>query len=53
MAEAEAKTKKFTRTVKPVNVEILSTHKNADDLLTILDSGGLPHGSFYKRIALS
>ena len=28
------------------NVDILSVHKNSDELLDILDSGGLPEGSF-------
>jgi|TARA_Y100000310_G_scaffold265451_2_gene276495 hypothetical protein len=35
------------------NVDILSVHKNSDELLDILDSGGLPEGSFYKRVALA
>jgi len=35
------------------NVEILSVHKDADALLNLLDSGGLPNGSFYKRISLT
>lgn len=35
------------------NVTITSVHKNADDLLTILEGEGLPKGSFYKRIALA
>ena len=34
------------------NVEVLSTHKNSDELLDILDGTGLPEGAFYKRIAL-
>tara|TARA_Y100000034_G_scaffold77568_1_gene93241 strand:+ start:494 stop:709 length:216 start_codon:yes stop_codon:yes gene_type:complete len=35
------------------NVDILSVHKNSDELLDMLDSGGLPPGSFYKRVALA
>jgi hypothetical protein len=35
------------------NVDIVSVHKNSDELLDILDGGGLPKGSFYKRIALA
>ena len=35
------------------NVEVISTHKNADDLLTLLDGKGLPEGAFYKRVALA
>ena len=34
------------------NVEIVSIHKNAEELLTVLDGTGLPAGSFFKRIAL-
>jgi hypothetical protein len=34
------------------NVTIHQVVKNADDLLDILDSGSLPAGTFYKRIAL-
>lgn len=34
------------------NVEVISTHKNSDELLDILDGKGLPEGAFYKRIAL-
>jgi hypothetical protein len=35
------------------NVTIHQVVKNADDLLDILDSGDLPTGTFYKRIALA
>jgi hypothetical protein len=35
------------------NVKIVSVHKNSDELLDILDSGGLEEGCFYKRVALS
>jgi hypothetical protein len=60
--------KKATRTVKPVyavmsiaghpnitkeDVTIHQVVKNADDLLEIMDSGGLAEGTFYKRIALA
>ena len=60
--------KKLTRTVKPVyavmsikghanvtkeDVTIHRVVKNADDLLEIMDSGGLAEGTFYKRIALA
>lgn len=34
------------------NVTVLSTHKDAGELLDQLDAGGLPEGAFYKRIAL-
>ena len=34
------------------NVEIVSIHKNAEELLSVLDGAGLPAGSFFKRIAL-
>jgi len=34
------------------NVEIVSIHKNAEELLSVLDNAGLPAGSFFKRIAL-
>jgi len=33
------------------NVEVISTHKDADELLTVMDSG-LEEGCFYKRVAL-
>ena len=33
-------------------VDVISVHKDSDELLDMLDSGGLPEGSFYKRIAL-
>ena len=62
MADETAK-KKITRTVKPVYVvmqvkddegNVISlTKENSDELLDILDSGGLPEGSFYKRVALA
>lgn len=35
------------------NVNIVSVHKNSDELLDILDSGGIPEGSFYKRVPLA
>lgn len=35
------------------NVEIHQVVKSADDVLDILDSGSLPQGTFYKRIALA
>jgi hypothetical protein len=35
------------------SVTIHSVHKNSDELLDMLDSGGLPAGTFYKRIALA
>ncbi len=35
------------------NVTVLSTHKDAGELLDMLDTGGLPDGAFYKRIALA
>tara|TARA_R100001530_G_C4290691_1_gene147937 strand:- start:375 stop:584 length:210 start_codon:yes stop_codon:yes gene_type:complete len=35
------------------NVEILSVHKNSDELLNVLDNGSLEKGTFYKRIALA
>ena len=35
------------------NVTIHQVVKNADDLLEIMESGGLPAGTFYKRIALA
>ena len=35
------------------NVTIHQVVKNADDLLEIMDSSGLPAGTFYKRIALA
>lgn len=35
------------------NVTVISIHKSSDELLDILDGGGLPEGSFYKRIALA
>ncbi|KKN03637.1 hypothetical protein LCGC14_1105650 [marine sediment metagenome] len=34
------------------NVAVVSTHKDAGELLDMLDAGGLPEGAFYKRIAL-
>jgi hypothetical protein len=34
------------------NVDVLNVYKNSDELLDKLDSGALPEGSFYKRIAL-
>ncbi len=34
------------------NVTIHSVEKSADAVLDALDAGGLPNGSFYKRIAL-
>ena len=42
-----------TLNVTKENVTIHQVVKNADDLLEIMDSGGLPHGTFYKRIALA
>jgi len=42
-----------TLNVSKENVTIHQIVKNADDLLEIMDSGGLPHGTFYKRIALA
>ena len=35
------------------NVTIHQVVKNADDLLEIMESRGLPAGTFYKRIALA
>ena len=35
------------------NVTVISCHKNADDLLEILEGDGLPEGAFYKRIAVA
>jgi len=34
------------------NVTIHSTHKDAEDVLAMLDAGDMPPGTFYKRIAL-
>jgi|TARA_R110000803_G_scaffold143461_2_gene209512 hypothetical protein len=34
------------------NVTIHSTHKDANEVLDILDVGAMPAGTFYKRIAL-
>tara|TARA_R100000687_G_C6295306_1_gene93328 strand:- start:46 stop:255 length:210 start_codon:yes stop_codon:yes gene_type:complete len=34
------------------NVTIHSVHKDSDELLDMLDSGSMPAGTFYKRIAL-
>lgn len=42
-----------TLAVTKENVTIHQVVKNADDLLEIMDSGGLPAGTFYKRIALA
>jgi hypothetical protein len=33
------------------NVEVIAVHKDADSLLTLMDSG-LEEGCFYKRVAL-
>ncbi len=35
------------------NVTVISTHKDAGELLDMLDAGRLPEGAFYKRIALA
>ena len=35
------------------NVTVLSVHKNADELIEVLDGGSLAKGTFYKRIALA
>ena len=42
-----------TLNVTKENVTIHQVVKNADDLLEIMDSGGLPPGTCYKRIALA
>ena len=38
--------------VKKEDVTIHSVHKDSDELLDMLDSGSMPAGTFYKRIAL-
>lgn len=35
------------------NVQIHEVVKSADDVLELLESGSLPAGTFYKRIALA
>ena len=35
------------------DVTIHNVYKNSDDLLDRLEGGGLPEGTFYKRLALS
>jgi len=42
-----------TIAVTKENVKIHSVMKNADDVLEALDTGNLPAGTFYKRIALA
>ena len=42
-----------TLNVSKENVTIHQIVKNADDLLEIMDSGGLAPGTLYKRIALA
>lgn len=41
-----------TVNVTKENVTVHSVHKDADALLSALEAGSLPKGSFYKRIAL-
>jgi len=35
------------------NLTVHSTHKDAEDVLGMLENGTLPPGSFYKRIPLA
>ena len=43
---------KVLTSVTKENVTVHSVHKDSDELLDMLDSGAMPAGTFYKRIAL-